>query len=94
MPLVILEAMSVGKPIIASNIGAIPEMVKDNKNGFLISTGNEQQLADRIKIFVDKPELVDKLGEESKRIFQSRYTRQHFTKKLEQVFFEIINSGF
>lgn len=48
MPMSILEAMSFGIPIVATDVGGIPEMVHSGENGFLIKPGNVQGLADSI----------------------------------------------
>ena len=58
-PLVIYEVMSKGIPVIASDIGGIPEMVQDNFNGFLFSPGNVNSLAEIItKVIGDKNILL------------------------------------
>ena len=46
MPNVILEAMSVGVPVIASRVAAIPEMVEHGRTGFLVDPGDPGQIAD------------------------------------------------
>lgn len=51
-PNVILEAMACGKPIIASKVGGIPELVFDNVNGFLIDPGNVADLTSKIDILL------------------------------------------
>lgn len=59
--LVAREALSVGVPVIASKVGAIPEVIKDGRNGFLFEAGNIDQLSfilDRIR---EHPEILDKL---------------------------------
>ncbi len=48
-PTVILEAFSHGVPVIASNIGGIPELVQDGENGFLFEAGNHQSLKETIE---------------------------------------------
>jgi glycosyltransferase involved in cell wall biosynthesis len=47
-PMAIIEAYSIGKPVIASNIGGIPEIVKDNTTGFLFQSGNAEDLSKKI----------------------------------------------
>lgn len=49
MPLSLLEALSLGKLVIASNIGGIPEIIKHKENGLLFEAGDAQDLADKIK---------------------------------------------
>ena len=48
-----IETLSVGKPLIASNVGAIPEVIKHGQNGFLFQSNNSQHLAEAILNFLD-----------------------------------------
>ena len=47
-PLVILEALSCGTPVIASNVGSISEIIRDGKNGYCIPVGNSEKLAEAL----------------------------------------------
>ncbi len=60
--LVIYEAFALGKCVIASNIGGIPELVNDRVNGLLFSPGNYKQLADKIKYLIGNPEKIKNYG--------------------------------
>ena len=51
----LLEAMAMGKPVIASDIGGIREIVKHNRNGYLVSPGNSRELANAIFVLSGKP---------------------------------------
>jgi glycosyltransferase involved in cell wall biosynthesis len=48
-PLTIIEAYSFGKPVIGSRIGGIPEIIEDNKTGYLFNPGNESELEEVLK---------------------------------------------
>ncbi len=48
----ILEAMSCNKPVVASNVGGVPEIIKDQKNGLLIEPGNANELAEKIVLLL------------------------------------------
>jgi len=61
LPVVILEGLSAGKPIIASNVGGISDAIKDGKNGFLVEQKNVKQIEDTVL------ELLD--NEDSKEMF-------------------------
>ena len=60
--LTVLEAMAAGRPIIASNVGAIPELVSDNENGFLVSAENPNEMAERILGLLSDPDLRERFS--------------------------------
>lgn len=64
--LVLLEAMATGKPILATNVGGIPYIVKNNKTGFLVEYGSVEELAEKIMKLLKDKELRRKMGEEGK----------------------------
>ncbi len=57
-----LEAMACGKPVIASRIGGIPEVVQDGKTGFLFKPGNIDELIVKLKILIEAPDKREKMG--------------------------------
>ena len=72
--LVILEAMAAGKPVIATRVGGIPEIVKDKQNGLLFTTDNEEELIAAIKAYLNQPELRKKLAAAGEITVNSRFT--------------------
>ena len=60
---VLVEAMAAGKPIVASNIGGIPDLVQDNMNGLLVPPGDAKALAAGIRQLIDNPEKAKMMGE-------------------------------
>lgn len=58
----IVEAMFMNKPVIGSNIGAIPELVIDNETGLLFESGNAENLSKKIKYLYSQPEMILNLG--------------------------------
>ena len=61
-PMSIIESFACGKPVIASNIGALPDLVIDGWNGFLFEPGNAVQLASLIQYLSDRPERAAEMG--------------------------------
>jgi len=70
LPISILESMSYGKAIIATNVGGIPEIVKDRENGLLIEPGNKEQIEIAINYLLEHPGLVKKYGKNSLQMVQ------------------------
>ena len=73
-PLSILEAMAHAKPIVASRIGGIPELVRNGETGLLFEPKDTQQLSSRIRMLLDDSDLRTKLGRRARRIVESEYS--------------------
>ena len=65
--MVLLEAMALGKPVIGSRIGGIPEQVEDGVSGFLFEMGNVAELAERMREISENKELRLRFGRDSLR---------------------------
>ena len=85
-PLVTIEAMASGKPVIGTRVGGIPHQIRDGWNGFLIEPGNEQQLADKIKYLIDNPEEQKRLGANSRKYAKEVFDWNKLAQKLAQVY--------
>lgn len=81
-PLVLLEAMQNALPIIATPIGAIPDMVKDGVNGIIIPEQDARSLAEAMASFIEHPEQIRSMGEAAVKIFFQNYTRATFENRL------------
>ena len=57
-PIVLREAFASGRPVIATKVGDIPEIIRDRENGLLIEPGNTQALASAVLEFISDPELA------------------------------------
>lgn len=60
---VLVEAMAAGKPIVASNVGGIPDLVQDNINGLLVPPGDAKALAAGIRQLIDDPGKAKLMGQ-------------------------------
>jgi glycosyltransferase involved in cell wall biosynthesis len=71
--LVISEAMCFGKPVIGSNVGGIPEQIRDGVNGLLFKACDHLELAAHIDTLLDSPEMRMRMGEEGRKIVNERF---------------------
>lgn len=88
--LVGLEAMAHGVPVIASNVGGIPDWLEDGKNGFLVERGNIRQLAEKIELLLTDRNLNQKLGEYGRTCVITKYNPDDYVKKLMRIFEQAI----
>lgn len=77
-----IEAMLMGKPVIASRSGANPELIQEGVSGFLYEPGNYIDLAKKIRIFVENPILAQKMGGRAKSLVKNKFTQEHYGKKV------------
>lgn len=89
--LVILEAMMCSLPIVSTIEGSIPIMVKDNFNGFLLNKGDVTSMAQRIDEIVSNPELKNRLGRNSIKLFNQQFTYESFENNLVDILKSILN---
>jgi glycosyltransferase involved in cell wall biosynthesis len=62
LPNIVLEAMACGTPVLATLVGAIPDVIKDSKTGFLLKSNNPKHIAERIIELLNKPNLLEKVS--------------------------------
>lgn len=84
-PLVVLQAMSLGKPVIASNIDGIPEIVHDGQEGLLFQPGNVEELVERMKRLESDEELRLQLGHAARSKAEALLTAENRIRGLLKV---------
>jgi len=67
LPLVVLEAMAQGKPVVATAVGGTPELVVDGETGLLVPPGDAGALADALEEILRDPELARRFGDAGRR---------------------------
>jgi glycogen synthase len=71
--LTVLEAFAAGKPVIATDAGAFPELIRNGKNGFLVACDDPDALAEKITYLLKRPSLMESMGEENARTVEGRF---------------------
>lgn len=74
LPMVVLEAMACGKPIIASRIGVLPELIKDKVTGLLFEPGNVNDLVEKIRWMINHKAEAIEMGKRARVEFEDKYT--------------------
>jgi glycosyltransferase involved in cell wall biosynthesis len=84
--LVATEAMLSKKPVIASNIGGLKEIVVDNETGFLFNHKNVVDLQRKIELLVQDNELRKKMGEKGHIRVKEHFSSEKYVKKIEKLY--------
>ncbi len=92
LPMVILEAMAAGKAIVATTVGNIPSVLKNNVTALLVPPRDSVALAKAIQTCLFEPVLRDRLGRAARKQVQSKYSAQHMTRQYLTVYDRLLHS--
>lgn len=88
MPIVLLEAMATKKPIIATNVGGVPEMIESGKNGNIVLSHNPVQFADEIQNLLTDKSSLKRYGENGYQIFANKFTVEKMIQQYEHLYLD------
>lgn len=89
LPLVALEAMASGVAVVATRVGAIPELIRDGESGFLVDPGDTSDLAAKLGRLTSDPDLARRLGAAGRSLVESEYTWDMQADKTDAVLREV-----
>ncbi len=87
-----LEAWASGKPVIGANIGATPEVIRNNLDGLLVEFNNYEDIANKVVSLLKNEHFSNKMGQEGKRKVQKNLSWHDVAKKTHQVYIELIHN--
>ncbi|NLT07660.1 MAG: glycosyltransferase family 4 protein [Solirubrobacterales bacterium] len=86
MPLVILEAMHAGVPVVATDVGSVAEAVADGETGYVVAPGDGDALAERLGRLVADGELRRRLGERARAVAAERFSATAMAARYDRVY--------
>jgi glycosyltransferase involved in cell wall biosynthesis len=89
-PIVLLEVMQFGKPIIATIEGGIPDIIDDGITGIMVPKHNPKEIADKLEILINDSELRKKMGASGRDKFLRKYTQDIFESNMQKVFTKVL----
>jgi len=89
-PVKLFEYMAMGKPIIASNIGQLGEILEHGKTGLLIEPGNYKELTEYILTLLEDEQLKRKLGKNARSEVEKKYTWEHNARRIMEIYNEVL----
>lgn len=86
-PWTVIEAMAAEIPVIATKVGAVPEIIEDEESGILIEPKNHKAMAEAIKKIINDKSLSEKLARNGKKVVEENFNIEKMIKKYEDLFF-------
>ena len=88
---VLVEAMAAGKPVVASRVGGIPDLVRHAETGYLVPPADEEALADGIKKLLDDPEKAKQMGLRGKE-YCHQFSLDAMVSKLDDLYSDLMQN--
>lgn len=85
-----LEWMAAGRPLVATAVGGLPDLVDEGVTGFLLPPGDPQSLARALARFLEQPALAERLGGAARRVFEERFSLERFGAETMKVYGQVL----
>lgn len=93
LPRAIIEAMMVGLPVVATQVGGVPELVEHGRTGFLIPPGDPQALAQAVQSLLENPTLARRMGGAGQQKALREFTLDQMCARTYRVYQEVLKCG-
>ena len=85
-PLIVLEAMAAGVPVVASAVGGIPDQVRHGEEGVLVPPDDPNALAGALGALLEDPALARRLGEAGRRRTENEFSHEALVRRIEAIY--------
>lgn len=92
LPTYAMECMAAEKPLVASSVGGVPEIVINGVNGYLVPPHDHEETAHRMMDLLDNPEKARKMGSAGRKMIEERLNIKNSTSKLVKIYDETVRS--
>ena len=90
-PYSVLEAMEIGKPIVASRMGGIPELIADGENGYLYKADDINELKEKLTLLLNDDEKVNSFAQKSRELYESYYSPDSYYNELIKIYNKVMS---
>ena len=91
-PYVVLESMASSKPVISTRCGGPEEIVLDGETGYLVNTGDADELSKAILSMVDDEKKMITMGQAGREYILNKFSADNYAKKFENIYANVINT--
>jgi glycosyltransferase involved in cell wall biosynthesis len=91
-PVTAIEALAAGKPVVATRVGGIPDVVRDGEDGFLVALGDVEALADRLAQLATDDKLRERMGEAAQARVRERYSVERLVDDVDRLYRSLLEA--
>jgi glycosyltransferase involved in cell wall biosynthesis len=87
-----IEALAAGRPVVATRVGGVPDVVRDGEDGFLVPAGDVDALAERLARLAREPELRERMGAAGRARVLPRYAVDRLVDDVDRLYRALLAS--
>ena len=92
-PVTVIEALAAERPVVATRVGGVPDVVRDGEDGFLVEAGATDDLADRLGRLARDPALRARMGKKGRERVLPRYAVERLVDEVDEVYRSLLSVG-
>lgn len=90
LPVAVLEAMALGRPVVATRVGGLPSVIEDGLHGLLVDAGDPAALAGRVVELLRSPDRRRQLGEAAAQRIEAEFSIQQMVRATESLYTDVL----
>jgi glycosyltransferase involved in cell wall biosynthesis len=91
-PMVVLESMAAGVPVLAANVGGLPDLIEDGTNGLLCNPTDPHSVRNGLSRMLEQPELAHRLAAQAKTLAHAKYHPVTIARRHLEIYREVLNT--
>ncbi|MDX6369089.1 MAG: hypothetical protein QOG93_591 [Gaiellaceae bacterium] len=92
-PVSAIEALAAGRPVVATRVGGVPDVVRDGEDGFLVEAGDTDELADRLEQLARDPALRERMGKQGRERVLPRYAVDRLVEDVDELYRSLLSEA-
>jgi glycosyltransferase involved in cell wall biosynthesis len=92
-PVSAIEALAAGRPVVATRVGGVPDVVRDGEDGFLVDAGDTDELADRLEQLARDPALRERMGKQGRERVLPRYAVDRLVQDVDELYRSLLSEA-